>query len=150
MFDARFPHGVGRVGGTQDISAGRLVVHGWYAEPSPFCHGALAPEQVEPPLAQCMQAIHDALASMPPATGTLSVRLTVNGPTGKVAHVDWLSDTLVPIPGAPVLALDGACVEPPEDARMLILETIVEHIAQAHFPSSEDGDTEVTVPFVFS
>ncbi len=84
---------------------------------------------------------------MPPAVGMLAIRLHV-ACEGAVESVDWLSDTLVPRPGAPVLALDGACVEPPEDARALILELIVEHIANLSFPEAT-GKTQITIPFVF-
>ena len=73
---------------------------------------------------------------MPPAIGMLSIRIKVLE-DGSVESLDWLSDTLVPIPGAPVLALDGASVEPPEDARQLILEVIVENLAEVGYDNSD-------------
>jgi len=43
VFDGRIPHGVRRVTGTRDPRAGRLVIHGWFASPEPFCDGPLSP-----------------------------------------------------------------------------------------------------------
>lgn len=46
VFDPRIPHGVSRVRGTQDPREGRLVLHGWYADPTPFFDGALDEDTV--------------------------------------------------------------------------------------------------------
>ena len=186
VFDPRIPHGVSRVRGTQDPREGRLVLHGWYADPTPFFDGALDEDtvrrrerererevsprssllllfsddlsvlvpipddgrgQVQGALSECLEKIGEELQQMPPAIGMLSIRIKVLE-DGSVESLDWLSDTLVPIPGAPVLALDGASVEPPEDARQLILEVIVENLAEVAFPKAE-GATEITIPFLF-
>ena len=103
--------------------------------------------QVQGALSECLEKIGEELLQMPPAIGMLSIRIKVLE-DGSVESLDWLSDTLVPIPGAPVLALDGASVEPPEDARQLILEVIVENLAEVAFPKAE-GATEITIPFLF-
>jgi len=147
VFDPRIPHGVSRVRGTQDPREGRLVLHGWYADPTPFFDGALDEDTVQGALSECLEKIGEELQQMPPANGMLSIRIKVLE-DGSVESLDWLSDTLVPIPGAPVLALDGASVEPPEDARQLILEVIVENLAEVAFPKAE-GATEITIPFLF-
>ena len=147
VFDPRFPHGVSTVHGTRDPRHGRLVLHGWFADPTPFFDGALLDDEIEGPLNACLEDIGRDLQTMPPALGLLSIRLHVIE-DGSVESIDWLSDTLIPVPGAPVLALDGACVEPPEDARALILEVVVDHIAKLSFPEAE-GETEITIPFVF-
>lgn len=147
VFDPRLPHGVSRVHGTRDPLRGRLVLHGWFTEPNPFCVGAMDASTVETHLNECLKDINVELQNMPPAVGTLSMRLHVSA-EGEVESVDWLTDTLVPIPGAPVLALDGACVEPPEDARALILEVIVDNLAKLKFPASGDR-SEITIPFLF-
>lgn len=39
VFDPRFPHGVRPVSGTRDPLKARLVLHGWFTEPSPFFTG---------------------------------------------------------------------------------------------------------------
>jgi hypothetical protein len=41
LFDPRLPHGVREVRGTRDPLKGRLVLHGWFTEPSPFVEGGL-------------------------------------------------------------------------------------------------------------
>ena len=102
---------------------------------------------MEDSLSKCLGDIAGDLQQMPPAVGILSIRLHVT-PEGSVSDVDWLSDTLVPVPGAPVLALEGAAVEPPEDARQLILEVIIDNIAKLSFPKAS-GATRITIPFVF-
>jgi Rps23 Pro-64 3,4-dihydroxylase Tpa1-like proline 4-hydroxylase len=40
LFDPRLPHGVRAVAGTRDPRRGRLVVTGWFTEPTPFFNGA--------------------------------------------------------------------------------------------------------------
>ena len=39
VFDGRFPHGVRPVEGTRDPLKSRLVLHGWFTEPTPFFEG---------------------------------------------------------------------------------------------------------------
>ena len=39
VFDGRFPHGVRPVEGTRDPLKSRLVLHGWFTEPTPFFDG---------------------------------------------------------------------------------------------------------------
>ena len=46
VFDARLPHGVRRVEGERDPRGARLVLHGWFTDPSPFYEGALSEEAV--------------------------------------------------------------------------------------------------------
>mmetsp|Transcript_22074 Transcript_22074/g.32894 ORF Transcript_22074/g.32894 Transcript_22074/m.32894 type:complete len:394 (+) Transcript_22074:65-1246(+) len=147
IFDPRLPHGVRRVSGTQDPRKGRLVLHGWFTEPSPFFIGALTEEQASPVLQEGMEGMIEELSLLPPATGTLCVKIQVS-PSGAVEALDWLSDTVVPRPGAKVPALDGQCVEPPEDARFLILEAIWKSFAAIEFPEAS-GSTNITVPLIF-
>ncbi len=39
VFDGRYPHGVRPVEGTRDPLKARLVLHGWYTDPTPFFEG---------------------------------------------------------------------------------------------------------------
>lgn len=39
VFDPRYPHGVRAVEGTRDPMKARLVLHGWFTEPTPFFDG---------------------------------------------------------------------------------------------------------------
>jgi hypothetical protein len=43
VFDPRIPHGVSRLSGTSDPMHGRLVVHGWFVNPSPQIEGKISP-----------------------------------------------------------------------------------------------------------
>jgi hypothetical protein len=46
IFDPRLPHGVREVKGTKDVSKGRLVLNGWFNEPTISCQGGLTIEDV--------------------------------------------------------------------------------------------------------
>ena len=39
VFDGRYPHGVRPVEGTRDPLKARLVLHGWFTDPTPFFEG---------------------------------------------------------------------------------------------------------------
>ena len=39
VFDPRIPHGVRLVEGTHDPLHARVVLHGWFTQPSPFISG---------------------------------------------------------------------------------------------------------------
>ena len=39
VFDPRFPHGVRLVEGEREPARGRVVLHGWFTEPTPFFTG---------------------------------------------------------------------------------------------------------------
>ena len=44
VFDARIPHGVSEVKNVEDPINARLVLHGWFSEPSPYVSGPLVSE----------------------------------------------------------------------------------------------------------
>lgn len=75
----RFPHGVRPVHGVRDPLKARLVLHGWFAEPSPFFTGPLAAEAAEAGLQDAMQLMFEGLAELPSATGVLTVRMVREG-----------------------------------------------------------------------
>eukprot|EP00798_Chlamydomonas_sp_ICE-L_P002375 gene2375-8682_t len=143
VFDPRFPHGVRRVSGTHDPMKARLVLHGWFTEPSPFFTGALTAEEASDVLNTGLESLYEDLASLPQATGTLSVRLNVSGENGAVTEVRWLADTLIPIPGSGLTQ---------EAVRAGIQHTIQEVMLQLTFPTPSavgGGDTLITLPVVF-
>ncbi len=41
-FDPRYPHGVARLSGAEDLLESRLVIHGWFTEPRPMVEGVLS------------------------------------------------------------------------------------------------------------
>ena len=62
VFDPRLPHGVPVVEGTRDPREGRLVIHGWFNEPSPFFAGALTETDAEPILNEVLPSLYASLA----------------------------------------------------------------------------------------
>ncbi|KAL6760292.1 hypothetical protein V8C86DRAFT_3013363 [Haematococcus lacustris] len=154
VFDPRFPHGVREVRGSRDPRQSRLVLHGWFTDPSPFCTGGLEAGQVTP---QLDAAIAGALAVMQaggddngeeeeevhagshPCSGFLALRLHVAAESGKVQSVTFLADTLVPLPS---VGLDVALV------RSAVQEELSAWLGDCQFPAAME-DTVITVPVLF-
>lgn len=96
VFDSRYPHGVRRppaatrrpparppcrrpptpanppaqvrvVEGTHDPREGRLVLHGWFLEPTPFFAGALSEEEATEALNECLGPLYERLGELPAA-----------------------------------------------------------------------------------
>lgn len=139
VFDPRLPHGVRPVRGTRDPLEARLVLHGWFTEPSPFFTGPLTERQAGPALAPVMDGLLAELAELPPVAGTLTARLSVSGADGSVGDVKFLADTLVPLAGG------GA------NARAAAQHAARDFLLSADFPPAPDGggDSTVTVPLIF-
>ncbi|KAK9838256.1 hypothetical protein WJX81_000606 [Elliptochloris bilobata] len=140
VFDPRLPHGVRAVEGTRDPRRARLVVTGWFTEPTPFFTGALAEGAAAQALGEATRPLSEELAELPPCAGTVVVRLRVSGATGGVEALEWLTDTLVPLPAAEYSAAD---------ARGEVFAAIQRRLGGARFPPCAEGDSEVTVPLVF-
>jgi hypothetical protein len=120
-FDPRFPHGVRQVRGPREMSKGRLVLHGWFTEPTPFFVGGLAKSDASSAVTKIGDGIEEeaataeavtaglvldeavaaavaGLGEVGRVTGCISVRLTVSGKTGLVTSIDALADSLVADP----------------------------------------------------
>ena len=93
IFDPRYPHGVARVDGVEDILQSRLVIHGWFTEPRPMLEGALTAKQISKPLDQLANLLLSRLAQLP-FTGLLSLRFQVS-PVGKINSINVLAAHLV-------------------------------------------------------
>jgi hypothetical protein len=140
VFDARIPHGVRRVDGTRDPRGGRLVLHGWFTEPSPYFEGGLPEAQIEAGLADTLGPIFDAI-SPPAVTGLLSVRLRLSA-GGDVKELSRLADTLVVDPSQLQAGADA------DAERGRVVRIIRDGLLPAKFPTS-DEETLITIPFVF-
>ena len=70
------------------------------------------------------------LAQLPPCAGTVVVRLRVAGASGAVQALEWLTDTLVPLPAAEYSAAD---------ARGDVFEAIMRRLGGARFPTCAEG-----------
>lgn len=142
VFDPRFPHGVREVHGTRDPLKARLVVHGWFSDPSPFFTGALSEEEATPALNSVLESMFQELqAEVGNVTGTLAVRLNISGETGEVMEVSSLTDTLIPVP--------GQGYENPEDIRHEVQDCVQQFLMAAVFPTSKLGDSSITIPLLF-
>ncbi|MBC7397725.1 MAG: hypothetical protein H7333_09810 [Bdellovibrionales bacterium] len=93
LFDPRYPHGVARVDGVEDILQSRLVIHGWFTEPRPMLEGALSFKKIAKPLDQLAHSLMNALAPLP-YSGLLSLKYEIL-PTGKISSITVLSAHLV-------------------------------------------------------
>lgn len=94
VFDARVPHGVARVEGTQDPLDSRVVLHGWLAPADLSVDGALRPSQVEPVVEPARARWRAGLTDAAGLTGVLVLRASVQ-PSGALAVVEVASTTLV-------------------------------------------------------
>ncbi|KAA8496756.1 hypothetical protein FVE85_0485 [Porphyridium purpureum] len=151
VFDPRFPHGVSQVEGTRDPSKGRLVLHGWFAEPSPFFEGEAFSntDAAADALNLVLEDLFATLQEMPRLMGVLCLRLTIAANDGRVQHVEILADTLIPHP--------SDFESDPAEVRDEALNIIFNCLAEAKFAvdkaDSEIQDNEecafVTIPLVF-
>lgn len=58
VFDPRFPHGVRMVEGNRDPANARIVLHGWFTEPSPFFTGSLSEADATPALNDALDELY--------------------------------------------------------------------------------------------
>ncbi|KAL4859895.1 putative dolichyl-diphosphooligosaccharide--protein glycosyltransferase subunit 3B [Chlorella vulgaris] len=115
VFDGRIPHGVRQVEGTRGNPLdGRVVLHGWFTQPQPFIAGALTSEEATPALNDCLETLYEELGTLPPAVGTVTVKLDVAGRTGKVTDLAFLANTLVARP--------SGAADPEDVDRLLALQ----------------------------
>lgn len=99
VFDGRLPHMVSEVRGVRDPLLARVVVHGWFTEPSPYFDGDIQEDIATDVINSTLSGIFEEIQNrLPPATGTLIARLTVNR-VGTVETIDILSCTLRVDPG---------------------------------------------------
>lgn len=148
LFDPRLPHGVRPVRGTMDPMKSRLVLHGWFTEPSPFIEGALEPGAAVESLNEALDPIFEDLEELPLVLGTLTVRIHISGADGRVTDVEFLADTLIVRPGQLITDDDGDPL-PSSAARAAVQHVIRDRLMAAQFPPCDGGDTRVTYPFVF-
>lgn len=144
VFDPRLPHGVRMVEGCRDPRAARVVVHGWFAPPTPFFEGALEEDAATPALNAALGPLYQELAELPAVVGTLVARIGVQG-DGRVAALSFLPHNLVVRPEA---GLGG----PEDDAGVAreVMECVARGLAGLRFPEAPGGGgTSITLPFIF-
>lgn len=98
--------------------------------------------EAAPVLEAAMATLHAALAKLPPAAGTVALRLQVVG-DGRVTGLQWLCNTLIAEPQRrstqPWMVVDS------------ILAAVAESCTSLRFPPSTDGgSSEATLPLCMS
>lgn len=97
VFDPRIPHGVSRVSGTVDPLQGRLVLHGWFTQPSPVAEGGLKARVAEVALRAFDRELEKFLAHTEVSgflvRGTAAYRLEIT-PAGRVRRCSPLAHSL--------------------------------------------------------
>ena len=141
IFDPRLPHGVREVKGTKDVSKGRLVLNGWFNEPTISCQGGLTIEDVGKVLDAKLDLLYEELETLPAMIGFAALRMEIEAETGNVDSISWGADTV-----APALSLR----DPNEvtETRDVVLATIAGMMSECVFPSSKEKSS-ICVPFVF-
>lgn len=95
LFDPRIPHAVKKVLGTRDPLEGRLVVHGWFAEPRPFMEGSLSRfKSLSQWLNDETKKWNSLSENFQEIKGVITFRLTFSA-TGEVKKCECITNTLI-------------------------------------------------------
>lgn len=133
VFDPRIPHGVSRVSGTLNPLEGRLVVHGWFAQPNPFVDGSISPDAAEKSLTAFDDVLAEAFKDGFESTGTTAYRIEV-APSGDVKRITNLASSL-----------SGANPQAVQRDSKHLANTVRSHFKNWKFPKSKTGGS-LTLP----
>lgn len=136
VFDPRIPHGVSRVSGTVNPLEGRLVIHGWFAQPNPFIDGSLSPQAAEQALAAFDDVLAKSFTDGFESTGTTAFRIHI-APTGRVQKVIRLASSLI-----------SARPETEYVENRKLATVVRDHFLNWKFPKSRGAST-LTLPLSF-
>lgn len=136
VFDPRIPHGVTRLSGTLNPLEGRLVIHGWFAQPSPFVDGPLSSKAAESALTAFDEVLARAFATGFESTGTTAFRIHIAA-NGSVRSVVKLASSLI----------SGSRETEITESRRLNA-AVKNHFINWKFPKAKKGST-LTLPLSF-
>ena len=142
VFDPRFPHGVRTVeSGKRDPRDARIVLHGWFTEPTAYFEGSIDDEKATDILNESLEELYQDLGVLAPANGLITLRIHVSQ-VGNVDDIQILSNTLIIRPQA---------LEDEQEALSCILACIEDHVSGLNFSSCIRGsaDAQITLPFIF-
>jgi hypothetical protein len=97
LFDPRYPHGVARVDGVDNVLQSRLVIHGWFTEPRPMLEGGLTPKKAEKALDEVASYLLAQFAALP-YSGLFTVRFELEA-SGKITGSTVLASHLIDVQG---------------------------------------------------
>lgn len=135
IFDPRYPHGVARIEGNDDLLKSRLVIHGWFTEPRPMLEGGLTEKKAGPVMDLIAHHMIQGLSSSG-YTGLLSLRLHI-GAEGSLKRTEVLASHLTNIMGDVI--------------SMRLLKQVFEplsHQSRGLFPKAS-SPTRITLPIEF-
>lgn len=140
VFDPRIPHGVRTVEGVTEPREGRVVLHGWYTEPSAYFEGDIDEEIASDILNASLGPLYEALGQLPEARGILNVRLEVLA-DGIVDQMCILANTLH------FVQLDIDRYETTD----ALVETIYDYVSTISFSSAvkSPSPVDIVIPFIF-
>jgi len=130
VFDPRYPHGVARVNGVEDLLDARLVIHGWFTEPRPMIEGALPVKKAIPTMDRVAEHLLDCF-SRTDLSGIFCVRLGILG-SGKINTVEVLTSHLIH-------SSSGTVVAP------AWIKALLSSCTEFTFPKT-NGTTKITLP----
>jgi len=93
VFDPRYPHGVSRVNGVEDLLDARLVIHGWFTEPRPMIEGALTTRKAIPGMDQIAMTLMDQFSNLG-YHGIFCARFEIDR-SGKISGIRILTSHLI-------------------------------------------------------
>ncbi|KAI8113361.1 hypothetical protein M9435_003365 [Picochlorum sp. BPE23] len=139
VFDPRKPHGVTMVDGVKNPLDARIVLHGWYTEPSAYFEGHIDETTATDVLNHTLEALYEELGQLSMACGTLILRLHITH-QGTVESINVLANTL-------------KCRHPQSlDAMVSILTSVSEHLETMSFSAAmtpEALSATITLPLIF-
>jgi len=142
IFDARLPHGVRQVEGVKDPLEARVVLHGWFTEPTAFFEGNIDEDGATTVLNSVLVNLYEELGQMAMACGIIVFRCTIN-PDGCVASLEILTNTL---------RIRPQSLQNPDEALDDILGCIQHHLTTLDFSENvipDQGNSQITLPFIF-
>jgi len=143
IFDPRIPHGVCCVEGTHNPLESRIVIHGWFTEPTAFFQGDIDEEGATDVLNQGLPSLYEELGKLPAACGTVTLRLVINSTNQSIEDVRMLTNTLKIRPQS---------LSDPSSGLKSILECIYRHVSALRFDRPGlvgQGGASITLPFIF-
>jgi hypothetical protein len=130
VFDPRYPHGVTRVNGVEDLLDARLVIHGWFTEPRPMIEGSLSTRQAIPGMDQIAAQLMDAFSSAG-LSGIFCSKFEI-ARDGSIANTRVLTAHLIHPQSGQVVPSAW-------------LKKVLSACSEIHFPKSS-GKTIITLP----
>ncbi len=130
VFDPRYPHGVTRVNGVEDLLDARLVIHGWFTEPRPMIEGALSIKKAMPSMDTIAEFLLETF-SHSDLSGVFCTRIIIS-PSGKISSIQVITSHLIHTETGQIVSKKW-------------VEELLVYCSHITFPKST-GTTKITLP----